>query len=506
MVLEVKNLNASNGFALKDINLSLSKGERLGLVGKSGSGKSLLSRLIVRLESNFTIQSGEIDFLGANLLKLKSIRSLLGRELSYIPQEPLSALNPLHKIKKQILEPLKIHKTKSNDLDSLLKRLELDKSLLDRYPHELSGGQRQRVLLAIGLINFPKLVICDEPTTALDANLSLEIIKLLKEICEEREIATLFITHDLKLLSHFTSRVCIMKDGQIVEKVDSLSDIKSEYGKLLYDASNLPVREEKSLQERVKVLETKDFSVGTIKHFFFQKRFKSIISDVSLALHEGTTFGVVGQSGSGKSTLALGLNVLMSSQGSLKVFGKTLIQSGKLDKLYLKEVRKKMQIIFQDPFSSLNPRLRVKDIVSEGLLNTTMTKGEKLQTVTKTLNLLELDSSLLNRFPSELSGGERQRVSIARALAVGAKILVLDEPTSALDKVVQKTTLNLLNSLQEKLSLSYILITHDLQVLAHMCDYVAVIFEGRCIEQGSLKEVLANPKDNYTKSLFKALD
>ncbi|PAF50218.1 hypothetical protein BKH43_05340 [Helicobacter sp. 13S00401-1] len=502
-MLEVKNLNASNGFALKDINLSLKKGERLGLVGKSGSGKSLLSRLITRLESNFTIQSGEIDFLGTNLLKLKSVRSLLGKDLVYIPQEPLSALNPLHKIKKQILEPLKIHHTKNNDLDSLLKRLDLDKSLLNRYPHELSGGQRQRVLLAIGLINFPKLIICDEPTTALDASLSLEIIKLLKEICEEREIATLFITHDLKLLSHFTSKVCIMKDGEIVEKVDSIDSLKTEYGRLLYEASNLSLRKERTMQDKKIVLEAKDFSVGVINHFFFQKRFKSIISDIDMSLDEGSTLGVVGQSGSGKSTLALGLNILMNSLGTLKVFDKTLVQDGKVDKLYLKEIRKKMQIIFQDPFSSLNPRLRVKDIVSEGLFNSKLTKDEKLQTVVRTLSLLELDSNLLNRFPSELSGGERQRVSIARALAVGAKILVLDEPTSALDKVVQKTTLNLLNSLQEKLSLSYILITHDLQVLAHMCDYVAVVYKGRCIEQGRLKDVLDSPKSEYTKELFK---
>ncbi len=531
MLLQIENLNAyfkSNKqnnlynsidtFQLSNISINIKHGQCFGIAGESGSGKSMLMRIIMGLDKNVIINSGNIIFDNNNLLiqnnKTKEkiynqaiIHKFLGKDISYIPQDPLSSLNPLHKVYKQIEEVLIIHKLildsmkRKEHIIKICNNLGLDENILYHYPHELSGGQRQRISIAIALIGNPKLIICDEPTTALDSFLSFQIVELLKDISKNNGIAILFVTHDLGILRYLCDENIIMQNGKIIEILRKNNTPKHLYTRQLFDAHFLDKRECNNIIKPI-VMKLSNFSVGVKKSNFFSKKLYIITKKVNLVLQEGKTLGIIGESGSGKSSLAQGVLHLMDTNGEDFYFNKKLSCNGKIDKTYLKYMRKKMQIVFQDSTTSLNPRFRVRDLVSEGLLLQKKSKDEIQKDIENVFNFLELERDLLDRYPSELSGGQRQRVAIARCMVLYPSILILDEPTSALDKFVQKNTLQLLSNMQKTFNLSYMFITHDINIVSNMCDDVAVMFEGNIVEYGAMEEVLHNPKHEYTKKMM----
>ncbi|PAF54329.1 peptide ABC transporter ATP-binding protein [Helicobacter sp. 13S00482-2] len=507
-LLSIKSLNCGflNGFGLKDIDLDISLAQRVGLVGESGSGKSFLSNMILRLYSDIFIRSGNIEFDGKDLLKLKtsSIQFLRGKEIGYIAQEPLGSLNPLQKVGKQVLESLFLHqrhlgsKIMNKKVDEVFEQVGLDVVLKNRYPYELSGGQRQRVAIAMAIVNHPKLLICDEPTTALDMGIQKQILDLLYRLSEINKIAILFISHDLGIVKNFAHRVYVMSEGKICESGSTqevFSSPKHAYTKKLLDALILP---QKTLSAGdKKVLEIKDFAVSYPKSkFFFDKSENTIISGIFLSLYSGQTIGIVGESGSGKSTLAMGILKLVESVGEEWILGDEV---HKMNQKKFKPYRKNIQIVFQDPYASLNPRMRVGDIIFEALRlgNQKNHKG-----ISKILESVGLDASFMEFYPHQLSGGQRQRVAIARAIALKPKIIILDEPTSALDKSMQKIVLELLLKLQKEYELSYLFISHDLDVIESVCDDVIVLYKGKMMEYGNVKEVFSNPKNTYTQRLL----
>ncbi|WP_187849152.1 ATP-binding cassette domain-containing protein [Helicobacter pylori] len=464
-MLEIKNLNCvlNAHFSLQNINISLNPSERVAIVGESGSGKSSIANIIMRLNPRFKPHNGEVLFETTNLLKESEefMQDLRGNAIAYIAQDPLSSLNPLHKIGKQMSEAYFLHH--KNASKTLLKekvlnamqQVQLDEKFLDRYPYELSGGQRQRVCIAMGIINAPKLLICDEPTTALDAQIQNQILDLLKQLSAEKNIALLFISHDLKALDET-------------------------------------------------LLEVKDFSVYYLQKRFFRTSLKKpLIASVNFSLKAKENIGIIGESGSGKSSLALGLLKLALNSGEEKILGQSV---GPLNSKAFKPYRKILQMVFQDPYASLNPRLSIQSILIEALhfAYPKASKEEWHHLAELCLEEVCLNPELLNFYAYELSGGERQRVAIARAIALKPKIILLDEPTSALDKSIQKSVLELLLDLQEKQDLSYLFISHDLDVIKAFCDKVLVISEGKVVETGAIEEVFDNPKHAYTKRLLES--
>ncbi|WP_104748459.1 dipeptide ABC transporter ATP-binding protein [Helicobacter cetorum] len=514
-MLKIENLSCalSSHFSLENISVSLKKGERVGLVGESGSGKSSLANLIMRLNPKFKPHKGKILFENENLLEysIQSMQALRGNTIAYIAQDPLSSLNPLHKIHKQISEAFFLHhKLASKALIKekvleVMNQVRLDESLLNRYPYELSGGQRQRVSIAMGIINAPKLLICDEPTTALDAQVQGQILDLLYQLSVEKNLALLFISHDLNAIKRLVERVYVLKKGVVCEEGDTsklFNEPKHPYTKILLEASVLPKKTLKPLDETR--LETKDFSVHYLqKRFFMPSLQKTLISKVNFALKAKESIGVIGRSGSGKSSLALGLLKLALSSGEEKILGENIQP---LNSKAFKPYRKILQIVFQDPYASLNPRLSIQDILLEALSfgSPSLSKEDWQKQAKRCLEEVQLEPKLLHAYAYELSGGERQRVAIARAIALKPSIIVLDEPTSALDKSIQKAVLNLLLDLQEKQALSYLFISHDLDIVQAFCDKVLVVCEGKVAEFGSVKEVFENPKHDYTKHLLES--
>lgn len=529
------NSVSTHSFQLRNISFVLNEGECLGLVGESGSGKSLLAKILLGLESNIILHSGDIHFNGYDLLKKQGIvtlqsllqnpkkanslnnsmqftknswrKEVLGKEIAYIPQDTLNSLNPLHKVGKQIEEMLDIHgllpnkKERQICIHNMCQNLEIDSAILNRYPHELSGGQRQRIIICMALIVSPKLIICDEPTTALDTNLSFQIVRLLKEISQKMNIAILFITHDLGLLRFFCDKSLIIKNGEIVELFKHNEQPQHEYTRILFEANCL-TKKQKNSNNASNVLKLEKFSVGVKKYRLFKNLFKDIISNVNLELQQGKTLGIIGESGSGKSSLAQGILHLMDTRGNDICCNRQISYNGMIHKENLKAMRQTMQVVFQDSASALNPRLRVYDLVAEGLLLKYRRDKQKIdKAIQDIFAFLKLDERLLGVYPSQLSGGQKQRVAIARSMVLQPKILVLDEPTSALDKVIQKETLKLLSDMQKKFDLSYILITHDLDVMANLCDDVVVVSHGKIVERGSVDDILTAPKHHYTQKM-----
>lgn len=507
-LLNIKSLECGfeGGFWLKDINLDIHIGERMGLVGESGSGKSFISNMILRLYSNISIKSGHIEFEDKDLLKLKknAIRDLRGKDIGYVAQEPLSSLNPLHKVGKQVLESLFLHqkhlgvKKMQEKVDEIFLQVGLEVGLKNRYPYELSGGQRQRVAIAMAIVNHPKLLICDEPTTALDMRIQKQILDLLYDLSEKKNIAILFISHDLGVVRDFVDRVYVMKEGKICEsgKIQEVFSFpKDSYTKKLLDALVLPKKD--ILPTDKKVLTLKEFGVSyESEKFFFGKNQNIIIKEVFLSLYGGQTIGIVGESGSGKSSLAMGILKLAKTMGEEWILGNRVEGMSQKD---FKPYRKNIQIVFQDPYASLNPRMRVGDIIFEALRLGGDGKYEEIEEI---LTSVGLNRDFMESYPYELSGGQRQRVAIARAIALKPKIIILDEPTSALDKSMQKIVIELLLKLQKNYGLSYLFISHDLDIIEAVCDDVLVIQNGKVVEQGSVKEVFINPKNPYTQELL----
>ena len=521
-LLKISNLNVSfktpngNFVAVDNLSLSINKGETVALVGESGSGKSTTALSILGLlaypmafHNKGSIKFKNIELLNANNSILQKIR---GNKVGMIFQEPMMSLNPLHTIKKQIRESLIIHnklsKTQiSNRIFELLNLVGLGHTNehLNKYPHQLSGGQRQRIMIAIAIANNPDLLIADEPTTALDVTIQLQILSLLKDIQNKLGMSILLITHDLNIVRHMAQNVYIMNKGNVIEfgKVKFvLTKPKTMYTKSLLKAVPLDIKRETSFSPGPKILSIKNLKVYfPIKKGFFNRTigyFKAV-DDISLFLHKGTTLGIVGESGSGKTTLAQAILNLIPSTGN--IFFKN-INISTMDNSY----RRHLQYVFQDPFSSLSPRLSVYEIIAEGLEvnNIGNSKQERKNLVLKALNDVGMNKDSMYKYPHEFSGGQRQRISIARAIILKPQVIILDEPTSALDMNTQLQIINLLIKLQISRKLSYIFISHDLKVIKALADNVAIIKDGKVLEYGSTKIILNKPKNEYTKKLIKS--
>ncbi len=505
--------------AVRNASLSIDAGETVALVGESGSGKSVTALSILQLlpypvasHPTGSIKVDGLEVVGAAHAAMRQIR---GNRVSMIFQEPMTSLNPLHTIEKQINEVLFLHqgmnkrqaRTRTIELLSLVGLPDVE-SRIQSYPHQLSGGQRQRVMIAMALANNPKLLIADEPTTALDVTIQAQILRLLRRLQDELGMAMLLITHDLGIVRKMAKRVCVMKEGEIVEAGDTEQIFERphhDYTRMLIDAEpkGMP---NKSDRDAPVILSGKNVRV----YFPIQKGLLrrtvghvKAVDDISITVREGQTVGVVGESGSGKTTLGLGLLRLLSSTGDIEFLGKS-IQG--LNFRALRPLRKEMQIVFQDPFGSLSPRLSIGQIVEEGLLVHTSIRDydERRAVIGAALEEVGLDPENQDRYPHEFSGGQRQRVAIARAIVLKPRLVVLDEPTSALDMSVQAQIVDLLRELQRKHRLAYIFISHDLKVVRAMADEVLVMRDGRIVESGPTDGIFDRPQTDYTKALMAA--
>jgi microcin C transport system ATP-binding protein len=505
--------------AVNHISFDIGEAETVALVGESGSGKTVTALSILRLLPYPTAShpSGIIHFKGEDLigLPLDRLRHVRGNQISMIFQEPMTSLNPLHNIEQQIGEVLKIHRGLSNRaaqarvLDLLDKvGIEDPKSRLDSYPHQLSGGQRQRVMIAMALANEPDLLIADEPTTALDVTIQAQILDLLLKLKSEFNMAMWLITHDLGIVRKMADRVCVMINGEIVERGTTheiFAAPKHPYTKHLL-ASEPKGSPPAANAKAPVILEAKDLKVWfPIKRGFVRRVIGHIkaVDGIDLAVKEGQTLGVVGESGSGKTTLGLALLRLVSSEGPIVYLGNRI---DGYDSKRMRPLRRDMQIVFQDPFGSLSPRLSVGQIIEEGLLiqKPGMGRAERRARVSQALKEVGLDPLSQDRYPHEFSGGQRQRIAIARALVLEPKFLILDEPTSALDVSVQAQIVDLLRDLQKRYKLSYLFISHDLKVIRALANAIIVLRYGKVVEQGPARTVFAKPKTDYTKALLAA--
>src|SRR5690554_361377 len=530
------------------ITFDLYSNKILGIVGESGSGKSITSLAIMKLlpKKNVSI-SGEILFEDKNLLSLgeKQIRNIRGKEISMIFQEPMSALNPSMKCGKQVAEVIQLHTRKSyaqakTACLELFKKVKLPRpeGIYNSYPHQLSGGQMQRIMIAMAIACKPKLLIADEPTTALDVTVQKEILQLLKDIQQETGMAMIFISHDLNLVSQVADDILVLYQGKMIEKATSktiFSNPKEEYTKALIAArpslhirlEKLPTiasyknndfipkeitptdraRRHKEIYLQPPLLEVRDLK----KHYFSNIGFFSktqtvrAVNNVSFSVYEGEILGLVGESGCGKSTLGKTIMQLeTATSGSIRYRGAEITN---LSKEAIRKLRKEIQIIFQDPYASLNPRLTIGTAIMEPMEVHGLIKNRQ-EAKNKTIELLNkvgLDAGFFKRYPHELSGGQRQRVGIARTIAVQPKLIICDESVSALDISVQAQVLNLLNALKKDFGFTYIFISHDLAVVKYMSDQLMVMNNGKIEELGDADEIYASPQSVYTKKLIDAI-
>ncbi len=525
VLINVKNLSVafrSNGVtstAVKGVSFRINRGETVALVGESGSGKSVSALSILKLlpYPAASHPTGEIFFEGRDLLRATEgeLKRIRGDRISMIFQEPMTSLNPLHPIERQVGEILQLHRrmsasaTRARVIELLTKvGIPEPEKRLGAYPHQLSGGQRQRVMIAMALANEPDLLIADEPTTALDVTIQAQILELLRELQREMGMAMLLITHDLGIVRRMAERVYVMQKGEIVEEQpteDLFTNPKHPYTRHLLAAE--PKGEPPRFDAAAPVIaETDDLKVWfPIKRGFLRKTVDHVkaVDGLSVKIRSGQTLGVVGESGSGKTTLGLAILRLISSKGPIVYMGR------RIDGLSSKEMRplrREMQVVFQDPYGSLSPRLSIFGIIEEGLLiqKPEWTEAQRRAQATKALEEVGLDASALDRYPHEFSGGQRQRIAIARAMALEPRFIVLDEPTSALDMSVQAQIVDLLRELQAKRDLAYVFISHDLKVVRALCNYVIVMRNGKAVEEGPAEDVFASPKDDYTKALLAA--
>ena len=504
--------------AVRGVSFDIKRGETVALVGESGSGKSVPARSVLQLlpYPAASHPTGSIRFQGQELVGA-STRELLqvrGNRISMIFQEPMTSLNPLHTIERQVNEVLILHKGLSREAArkrtlELLEQVGIPDAAnrLDAYPHQLSGGQRQRVMIAMALANEPDLLIADEPTTALDVTIQAQILKLLKSLQARYGMALLFITHDLGIVRKMADRVCVMTKGQIVEQgpvAEVFDRPQHSYTQHLLSAEpkGRPVAADPAAPE---ILRLDDLKVHfPIRRGVMRRTVGHVkaVDGVSLALREGHTIGLVGESGSGKTTLGLALLRLERSEGGIRFDGRDLQGLGQRE---LRPMRREMQIVFQDPFSSLSPRMSVGEIVGEGLeVHGIGTQQERNALIDQVLREVGLDPSSRERYPHEFSGGQRQRISIARALVLKPRLIVLDEPTSALDMSVQAQIVDLLRDLQQKYKLAYLFISHDLKVVRALADEVVVLRHGKVVERGPAAQIFEAPQTPYTQALIAA--
>lgn len=524
-LVSVKNLAVSfrsgqtENRAVKGVSFTIMRGETVALVGESGSGKTASALSVLRLlpYPAASHPSGEIYFEGKNLLKLsiEQMGRIRGDRISMIFQEPMTSLNPLHTIEQQVGEVLELHRGMKGEavrkrVLELLARVGIPEpeKRLSAYPHQLSGGQRQRVMIAMALANEPDLLIADEPTTALDVTIQAQILELLKDLQREMGMAMLLITHDLGIVRRMAERVYVMQNGEIVEtgKTEAIFTApQHNYTKHLLAAE--PKGKPPAFDDKAPVVvETDALKVWfPIKRGFLRRTVDHVkaVDGLSLKLRAGQTLGVVGESGSGKTTLGLAILRLISSQGRITYDGRNI--EG-LSSREMRPLRREMQIVFQDPFGSLSPRLSVADILEEGLLiqKPEWSYEQRRERVCAALAEVGLDPKAVDRYPHEFSGGQRQRIAIARAMVLEPRFVMLDEPTSALDMSVQAQIVDLLRDLQAKRGLSYLFISHDLKVVRALCNYVIVMRGGHVVEEGPAATVFQTPKSDYTKALLAA--
>ena len=525
--LQVKfNTDSGEVNAVNGISFNIKKGETLALVGESGSGKSVTARGIIRLLAENAIISDQtsIKFNGTNINSYseKEYQNIRGKNISMIFQEPMSSLNPIYTIENQISEVLKIHgKFSDKELKEkcleLLKQVQIPEpeSRLSQYPHQLSGGQRQRIMIAIAIANNPDLLIADEPTTALDVTVQTEILKLLQSLQQKYQMSILFITHDLTIVRQISDRVCVMYNGKIKETgitKEIFENPKDDYTKHLL--SSEPKERDLYYDKNGRSILSGDnlnVTFNTKVKVSGRNKVLSInaVNNISLDIKEGETLGIVGESGSGKTTLGQTLLRLVDRESNTDVEGEIKFFDDRIDHLSRKQFkpfRNQMQIVFQDPYASLNPRLSVKQIIEEGLIVALnmKDKNERLNKIENIMNEVGLEPSSMLRFPHEFSGGQRQRIAIARSFVLNPKFVLLDEPTSALDLSIQKQILELLLQLQKNHKTTYIFISHDLRVIRSISHNLIVMKDGSILEQGVAKNILTNPQNDYTKNLIKS--
>ena len=503
--------------AVKGISFEVGSQETVALVGESGSGKSVTAHAALKLLPSQAKCGGKIWLGEENLLEASEsrMRQVRGQEIGMIFQEPMTSLNPLHTIGHQISEAvLWHHGVSQSEAETLslewLERVEIPqaKQRLKSYPHELSGGQRQRVMIAMALVNNPKLLIADEPTTALDVTIQAQILDLLKTLQQDMGMSVLLITHDLGIVKHHSDRVVVLYNGVLQEANNTkvlFASPTQPYTKQLLDSE--PSGEPAEMMDGAEtILKVENLKVWfPIKRGILQRTVDNIkaVNGVTFSIREGHSLGVVGESGSGKSTLGMALLRLISSEGKISFQKQEL---DRLNRLQMRPYRKKMQVVFQDPFGSLSPRMSVGDIIAEGLrLHADTSVEEQENRVAEVMQEVGLNPELRFRYPHEFSGGQRQRIAIARALVLHPQFLILDEPTSSLDRSVQGQVLDLLRDLQKKYKLTYLFISHDLKVIKAICHEVLVMRGGEVVESGSAKVVLNNPKHEYTRLLVDAV-
>src|ERR1700761_8998369 len=524
IVLDIDNLVVSLGNKPRDrriidgLSLQLGQGETLCLVGESGSGKSVTSLTTMGLlpKGSLAATGGSIRLVGEELLTAsdRRLRQLRATTMAMIFQEPMTALNPVVPVGRQIDEVLRVHtgldaRTRRKRILAMMEQVRLPEieRIFASYPHQLSGGQRQRIMIAMALVLEPKLLIADEPTTALDVTTQKQILTLIRDLQRDHGTAVLFITHDMGVVAEIADRVAVMRNGRLVEtgSLDAILRTPTmEYTRnLLSSVPSLVPRAPRAATTEPIVLETT--GLGKIyreRSFLGKTREVAAADDVTLTLRKGRTLGIVGESGSGKSTVARCIVRLIDpTSGGIRLVGREI---SNLSRGLLQPHRKRIQIVFQDPYRSLNPRVTIGESIAEGPINYGTPRSDALAKARELLELVDLPPDAISRYPHQFSGGQRQRIAIARALALDPDVLVADEAVSALDVSVQAQVLELLDEIQSRLGIALLFITHDLRVAAQICDDVVVMQHGRVVEQGPAAEVLTHPKQAYTRALLDA--
>ncbi|PID40827.1 MAG: microcin ABC transporter ATP-binding protein [Rhodobacterales bacterium] len=521
-LLEVKDLRV--GFrqdgkvnqAVKGVSFTVDRGETVALVGESGSGKSVSALSTVSLLGGSAEVEGSVTYDGQQMIGAdeRMLRKVRGNDISFIFQEPMTSLNPLHTIEKQLTESLELHQGLVGDaararvLDLLGKvGIRNAESRLNAYPHEMSGGQRQRVMIAMALANKPDVLIADEPTTALDVTIQAQILELLAELKASENMGLLFITHDLGVVQRIADKVCVMKDGEIVETgptAEVFDNPQHSYTKKLLGARAVghpaPVPEQAKELVRTDALRVwfpikKGLLKRTVDHV-------KAVNEATISVRSGETLGIVGESGSGKTTLALAIMRLIASQGGITYDNQDV---RKWSTRKLRDLRREMQIVFQDPYGSLSPRMSCEQIIAEGLgVHGNPDERKERELVAEVMEEVGLDPATMDRYPHEFSGGQRQRIAIARAMILRPRLVVLDEPTSALDMTVQVQIVDLLRDLQVKYGLAYMFISHDLNVVRAMSHKMIVMKQGDVVEAGEAEALFENPQTDYARTLLAA--
>ncbi len=522
VVLDVENLRVAfrqDGeatHAVKGVSFQVHKGETVAIVGESGSGKSVTALSTVQLLGDSAVMAGSIKYAGEEMVGADepALRRVRGNDISFIFQEPMTSLNPLHTLEKQLAESIELHQGLRGAavrarIIELLNRVGIRdaESRLGSYPHQLSGGQRQRVMIAMALANGPELLIADEPTTALDVTIQAQILDLLADLKRDEGMSMLFITHDLTIVRKIADRVCVMKDGEIVETgptADLFANPRHPYTQMLLaaESSGVPAPVQ---SDAPTVLETDGARIWfPIQRGLLKRTVGHIkaVNEATLTVRAGETLGVVGESGSGKTTLALAVMRLIRSEGRIAFQGSDIHH---LNQRQMRPLRSDMQIVFQDPYGSLSPRMTVAEIIAEGLGVHGVEPGrDRRDMVSEIMGEVGLDPSLMDRYPHEFSGGQRQRIAIARAMILRPKLLILDEPTSALDMTVQVQIVHLLRELQQKYGLAYLFISHDLKVVRALSHKVMVMKQGDVVEAGDADAIFDAPQTEYTRALMAA--